>query len=74
MKISHEISHAWFGIMIGSLDWTEAWISEGFATFAEEVIHDSAIKGLEWEDHIDLGKLRQVNVTYISTLPSMDKF
>merc|ERR1719483_410293 len=42
MKISHEVSHAWFGIMIGALDWTEAWISEGFATFMEEVIHDRA--------------------------------
>ena len=43
MKISHEVSHAWFGIMIGALDWTEAWISEGFATFMEEVIHDRAL-------------------------------
>ena len=40
IKIAHEISHAWFGIMIGSLDWTEAWLSEGFATFLEEIIHD----------------------------------
>ena len=44
IKISHEISHAWFGIIIGSLDWTEAWISEGFATFLEGFIHDEALK------------------------------
>lgn len=43
IKIAHEISHAWFGIMIGSLDWTEAWISEGFATFLEEVVHDEVL-------------------------------
>ena len=46
MKISHEVSHAWFGIMIGAVDWTEAWISEGFATFMEEVIHDLALAKL----------------------------
>ena len=44
IKISHEVSHAWFGIIIGSLDWTEAWISEGFATFLEEVIHKEALR------------------------------
>ena len=44
IKISHEVSHAWFGIIVGSLDWTEAWISEGFATFLEEVIHKEALR------------------------------
>ena len=39
----HEISHSWFGIMIGADDWTEAWLSEGFATFLEEHIHDAAL-------------------------------
>ena len=44
IKISHEVSHAWFGIMIGSLDWTEAWISEGFATFLEEDLHAETLR------------------------------
>ena len=38
------MSHAWFGIIVGSLDWTEAWISEGFATFLEEVIHKETLR------------------------------
>ena len=58
IKISHEISHAWFGIMIGSLDWTEAWISEGFATFLEEIIHDSTLLLLEQEVPASLAPLR----------------
>ena len=49
VKISHEVSHAWFGIMIGSLDWSEAWISEGFATFLEDIIHDAALLSLGLE-------------------------
>ena len=38
------MSHTWFGIIVGSLDWTEAWISEGFATFLEEVIHKETLR------------------------------
>ena len=58
VKISHEVSHAWFGIMIGSLDWSEAWISEGFATFLEEIIHDSALTKLGLELPRGLAPLR----------------
>ena len=49
VKVSHEIAHAWFGILVGSKDWTEAWLSEGFATFLEYFIHQQALKllGLE---------------------------
>lgn len=60
MKISHEVSHGWFGIMIGSLDWTEAWISEGFATFMEEVIHDGAMVHLGVDVDQDLAVLRSL--------------
>ncbi|KAG8455314.1 hypothetical protein GDO86_001492 [Hymenochirus boettgeri] len=37
-RICHEIAHAWFGLAIGACDWTEEWISEGFATHLEDVI------------------------------------
>ena len=60
IKISHEISHAWFGIMIGSLDWTEAWISEGFATFLEDIIHDEVIEVLGEKKVSDHENLRAV--------------
>ncbi|XP_040396706.1 aminopeptidase O isoform X4 [Cygnus olor] len=36
-RLCHEIAHAWFGLAIGARDWTEEWISEGFATFLEDV-------------------------------------
>ncbi|XP_040211420.1 aminopeptidase O isoform X1 [Rana temporaria] len=36
-RVSHEIAHAWFGLAIGARDWTEEWISEGFATHLEDV-------------------------------------
>ena len=37
-RIAHEISHAWFGLVLGAKDWTEEWLSEGFATFMEDRI------------------------------------
>ena len=44
IRISHEISHSWFGLVIGALDWTEEWLSEGFATFAEDHIHEKTME------------------------------
>ncbi|CAL1264199.1 unnamed protein product [Larinioides sclopetarius] len=43
-RISHEVSHGWFGLSIGALDWTEEWLSEGFATFVEDVLHVKTVK------------------------------
>nr|XP_014343637.1 PREDICTED: aminopeptidase O [Latimeria chalumnae] len=36
-RVCHEIAHAWFGLAIGARDWTEEWISEGFATYLEDI-------------------------------------
>lgn len=41
-RICHEIAHSWFGLAIGPRDWTEEWISEGFATFLEDIIWANA--------------------------------
>lgn len=42
-SVAHEIAHSWFGLLIGALDWTEEWLSEGFATFIEDYTHIKAI-------------------------------
>ncbi|KAM6187671.1 aminopeptidase O isoform 1-T1 [Sarcoramphus papa] len=41
-RLCHEIAHAWFGLAIGARDWTEEWLSEGFATFLEDIFWATA--------------------------------
>ncbi|NWU89172.1 AMPO Aminopeptidase, partial [Upupa epops] len=43
-RLCHEIAHAWFGLAIGARDWTEEWLSEGFATFLEDIFWARAQK------------------------------
>ena len=44
VRIAHEVCHSWFGLSIGPKDWTEEWLSEGFCTFMEDIIHVNAMQ------------------------------
>ena len=43
-RLAHEVSHSWFGLDIGPTDWTEEWLTEGFCTFTEDIIHARVMK------------------------------
>ncbi|XP_050930777.1 aminopeptidase O isoform X2 [Lates calcarifer] len=58
-RLCHEIAHSWFGLVIGARDWTEEWISEGFATYLEDIIwaHTQQLSVRESAEQSDLKAL-----------------
>ncbi|XP_035218940.1 aminopeptidase O-like isoform X2 [Stegodyphus dumicola] len=66
-RVAHEIAHGWFGLLIGALDWTEEWLSEGFATFMEDYFHTLAknMQNCEKKDYLELKAfLRKKNLLH----------
>ena len=51
MRVAHEVCHTWFGVTIGPRDWTEEWMTEGFCTYLEDIVHT---KVMEVNKHFDL--------------------
>ncbi len=35
--VAHELAHQWFGDLVTTADWADAWINEGMATYMESV-------------------------------------
>ncbi|KAL7415639.1 peptidase family M1-domain-containing protein [Mrakia frigida] len=50
--VGHEISHSWFGNLIGCSSWAHFWLNEGFTTYLErllmQALHSPAERGLSY--------------------------
>ena len=38
--VAHELAHQWYGDLVTASDWADAWLSEGFATFMEQIFRE----------------------------------
>ena len=38
--VSHELAHMWFGDLVTTREWANAWLNEGFATYFEALYHE----------------------------------
>ena len=62
--IAHELAHQWFGDKITCGSWNEAWLNEGFATFAEYLIYEkNTMTPAEFLNHL------QFHLNSITSLP-----
>jgi len=55
MLIAHELAHQWWGDLVTCRDWSEGWLNEGFATYAEIVTREAETG----QDDADFGRLEQ---------------
>ena len=39
LRVAHEVTHSWFGLLVGAKDPTEEWLTEGFCSYMEDFLH-----------------------------------
>ncbi len=54
--ISHELAHQWWGDLLTCRDWSEGWLNEGFATYAEVLFWEAE----HGRDEADFARLEQM--------------
>ncbi|HPI20212.1 MAG TPA: M1 family aminopeptidase [Candidatus Kapabacteria bacterium] len=69
LTAAHELAHQWFGDFVTCLDFRDAWLNEGFATFSEAIWYEHLFGYNQYLQHI-LSKVKD----YISTTKSEGVF
>jgi aminopeptidase N len=62
--VAHELAHQWFGDSVTAHDWRDAWLHEGFATYAEFL----------WSDHQGEGTAAELARYRYDLIPAGNPF
>ncbi|NLO18455.1 MAG: T9SS type A sorting domain-containing protein [Ignavibacteria bacterium] len=73
LTAAHELAHQWFGNYVTCLDFRDAWLNEGFATFCEAIWYEHLFGYNKYLEHIS-SKIREYlrNVRFEGALPLYD--
>jgi aminopeptidase N len=74
--IAHELAHQWFGDNVTYKTWGDMWLSEGFATFSEQIFLDrfwgSAAAKVHRQGFINQALTKPCGMTYVNDTSSSD--
>jgi aminopeptidase N len=59
----HEIAHEWWGNKITASSWSDIWLQEGFATYAEALYVLETLGQKRYLGYLNLVRLRMINQT-----------
>jgi len=58
--VSHEIAHQWFGDSATESEWSQLWLSEGFATYFGHLFFEDADGGQSFRDRMEQDRLSYI--------------